>query len=787
MAAIGGEDGIRDAVRLDQLYVELDTLTPVARPDEAVEFGEREIRLMQEERKPLTAMEAATQEARLALLGDPGGGKSTFVKQLAAWLIAATLEETEPPDGWSDDTLPLLTNLRDLAPRLAELELDGLSTEQRNRQMVSALHEQWRADIESLPMTADPTMDVLEAALTDGSVLVIFDGLDEVLESARHRVSWMLDALLATYPDIAHVIVTCRVRSYVGDAVLPDFGDHRLAPFDEEKIERFIQGWYQAQVDLQRLTPDTAKARREDLTPAALSDNLRELAENPMLLTTMVIIHQRDVGLPKERVRLYHQAVTVLLHRWQRHKGTQVSPALGAVLADERKMRAILERLAHEAHQQEVREQGRLRLGGLIEVLSESEYLGDFGLAGEFLKYVDEKAGVLVGEGGSEQAGHPVTYAFPHRTFQEYLAGCYLISGRPSARKMRPYAETGDFWYLAAQLAGEELLYNRRSDPVLLDLMYELCATSEPTTERDWRTALWSGHMAKLVGPADVGTDDEPGGGSEYLERLTERMVRIVDGGLLTPLERADAGRILSVLGDPRRGVGIVDGVPDIVWCDVPGGEFWMGDDRGATNEQPAHKLVLPDFRMAKYPVTNAQYAAFVTATGRSASRHWQGKEPPVELMNHPVVNVTWHDAMAFCAWLSDQLGETIRLPSEAEWEKAAKGDQDNRRYPWGEDEPDENHCNFDMSVGTTTTVGMYPTGISPYQCHDLSGNVWEWTLSLWGKDYMDPEFGYPYDIADGREDLSAPDSVLRVLRGGAFSLVQRRRALRRSRQLATV
>ena len=145
---------------------------------------------------------------------------------------------------------------------LAELELDGLSTEQRNRQIVSALHEQWRADIESLPMTADPTMDVLEAALTDGSVLVIFDGLDEVPESARHRVGWMLHALLATYPDIAHVIVTCRMRSYVGDAVLPDFGDHRLAPFDEEKIERFIQGWYQAQVDLQRLTLNVAASKK---------------------------------------------------------------------------------------------------------------------------------------------------------------------------------------------------------------------------------------------------------------------------------------------------------------------------------------------------------------------------------------------------------------------------------------------------------------------------------------------------------------------------------------------
>ncbi len=176
-----------------------------------------------------------------------------------------------------------------------------------------------------------------------------------------------------------------------------------------------------------------------------------------------------------------------------------------------------------------------------------------------------------------------------------------------------------------------------------------------------------------------------------------------------------------------------------------------MGDDRGATNEQPAHKLELFDFRIAKYPVTNAQYAAFVAATGQEAPRFWQGNRPPAELMNHPVVYVTWHVAVAFCVWLSDELDEKIRLPSEAEWEKATKGDQDNRRYPWGDNEPDENRCNFAMNVGTTTTVGMYPMGISPYQCHDMSGNVWEWTSSLCGeKNPMDPEFGYPYDAGDG-------------------------------------
>ena len=312
---------------------------------------------------------------------------------------------------------------------------------------------------------------------------------------------------------------------------MSNFREHRLAPLEIEKIARFVKGWYQAQVDLRRLATSTAEERRDDLTQAALSADLEEPAKNPMLLTTMAIIHQRNVGLPRERVRLYHQAVTVLLHRWQRHKGLNASQALGAIRSDELEMRMILERLAHDAHQYEANEQGKLRRGTLIEVLEAPEFLGKLSLAGEFLDYVDKRAGVLVGEGGDESASIPLTYTFPHRTFQEYLAGCYIISGRPSGRKLRCYANAGDFWSLSALLAGEELLYNRRNQTVLLDLMYDLCPSTEPETERDWRAALWSGLMTVQVGLKVVIQDEEPEGGEHYLRRVTERMVAILEHG----------------------------------------------------------------------------------------------------------------------------------------------------------------------------------------------------------------------------------------------------------------
>ena len=142
--------------------------------------------------------------------------------------------------------------------------------------------------------------------------------------------------------------------------------------------------------------------------------------------------------------------------------------------------------------------------------------------------------------------------------------------------------------------------------------------------------------------------------------------------------------------------------------------------------------------------------------------------------------------ALPICAWLTNDWREAgkigaddvVRLPSEAEWEKAAAWDGANhRRYPWGNDW-DANKCNNDeLKLGGTSPVGIFPEGASPYGCLDMAGNVWEWTTSLWGlwnnkKSTFEMQFPYPYQADDGRENLEADDDTARVLRGGAFSYV---------------
>jgi formylglycine-generating enzyme required for sulfatase activity len=177
---------------------------------------------------------------------------------------------------------------------------------------------------------------------------------------------------------------------------------------------------------------------------------------------------------------------------------------------------------------------------------------------------------------------------------------------------------------------------------------------------------------------------------------------------------------------------------------------------------------VSPNYYLAKTPVTNAQYRAFVLATGSETPSGWTNRTPPRGKDDHPVVDVSWDDALSYCRWLAEVTGRDYTLPSEAEWEKAARG-SNGRIYPWGHDLDPSRANHFDSLFNITSAVGGFPSGDSPYGVQELSGNVWEWTRSLWGEDWREPTFKYPYNSIDGRECLDAPKSILRVLRGGAF------------------
>jgi len=160
------------------------------------------------------------------------------------------------------------------------------------------------------------------------------------------------------------------------------------------------------------------------------------------------------------------------------------------------------------------------------------------------------------------------------------------------------------------------------------------------------------------------------------------------------------------------------DNPAGIEWVEIPAGDFLYGDKKERITIENA-------FLIGKYPVTNAQYKCFLDANpNHRIPSHWlqRTRNYPVGLENHPVVNVNWQDAQAFCKWAG------CRLPTEEEWEKAARG-TDGRKYPWGEDWRNRKYCNNeDSQIGSTTPVDNYPEGVSPYGVWDMSGNVSEWT-----------------------------------------------------------
>jgi formylglycine-generating enzyme required for sulfatase activity len=275
------------------------------------------------------------------------------------------------------------------------------------------------------------------------------------------------------------------------------------------------------------------------------------------------------------------------------------------------------------------------------------------------------------------------------------------------------------------------------------------------------------------------------------VERLRGWMVHLLGSGL-PAVERARAGICLAKLGDPRFDpeVWFLPKDPRLGFCDVPEGSFLMGSDRSVDprtydEETPQHELHLPAFYLARFPVTVAQFQSFVEDSGYT-DHHPASLEG---VSNHPVVVVSWFDAWNYCAWLEKKLrlrAETILsssaepeplwqklaegilhvgLPSEAEWEKAARGG-DGRIFPWGNPSDVEKANYNETGVGEPNTVGCFSAGRSPFGCEEMAGNVWEWTRSGWGKDFWNPEFAYPYDPQDGREDKSR--EILRVLRGGS-------------------
>lgn len=363
---------------------------------------------------------------------------------------------------------------------------------------------------------------------------------------------------------------------------------------------------------------------------------------------------------------------------------------------------------------------------------------------------VRESAYLLLEHEGERQPGHEVLPgALDRVAANEIIAGLRGVQPRPrliflaaceSAR--RPEGNTGLFVGLAPQLAEAGVpAIVAMQDLVPMELAHTL-------TLDFYRRLFEHGEVDRALNEARnlLFKQDKFEWGIPVL------FLRLADGRLFAPN--------VAAAHKPFE--------PELVF--VPAGAFQMGDD-AVPAEAPRHSATLGAFFIGRYPVTNREYAEFLRRTpGQDVpfKAGWFNRKPPQARLDHPVTGVSWYDAVAFCAWLAQETGRRYRLPSEAEWEKAARG-VDGRRFPWG-DAWDEGRANVG-GTGTAPVMGR-PEGESPYECREMAGNVEEWTRSLWGEQWSPPAYSYPYDAADGREPASAAElspQAKVVHRGGSY------------------
>jgi formylglycine-generating enzyme required for sulfatase activity len=776
------------AVEPDELESELARIAGLVPGDKAWHaeaLREREVEVV------LSVNQALADHPRLVVLGAPGSGKTTFLHYLALTyardlrdrpgLVAERLglEDKE------ERRLPVLLPLRDFARHLSTTQEDaGLDGP---RFLLDYLSDYFSAQEITLPP------DYFRAALEAGEAAVLLDGLDEVADpDLRRRVARITEAFTRRYPANRYV-VTSRIVGYTGAARLgEEYLCATVRDFDRAAVARFVRNWSLAvEVALAGRRSPTIERRAAEGAEALLAavqanERVRELAVNPLLLTVIALVHRYRVKLPERRAELYEECIEVLLGYWDEARGVR-GYALPGLVLDAGDKRSLLEPVAFWMQERQLREIDRemllRQLRELFRPLSDDKRQA--GKRAEvFVALINARSGLI------QERGLGV-YSFSHLTFQEYLAA-RALAGREDFIDYALGVAGDDSWREVLLLAAGYL----STQGVERVTAYVRALMDHDVEPEPYHNLVLAADCLRDVGRARVAGDLW----GEVTCRLQRDMT--ADGSTdRTPApvaRRVAAGNALGRVGDPRVGGPRFRGrclEPELIT--VPAGVFWMGSETEAAwdDEKPAHRLVLPEFQIARFPVTNAQYKLFVDAGGYEQQRYWTGAGwawrqgggqqygrknrdwpegwedggYPPERANHPVVNVTWFEALAYSRWLADATGRPYRLPSEAEWEKAARGAGDRREYPWGDKfEPAKANLSIgDEQVGGTSPVGIYPGGASPYGVEDLSGNVWEWCSSLFRR--------YPFRMEDGREDEETEGS--RVVRGGSWADIGERLA----------
>jgi len=670
----------------------------------------------------------------MIILGDPGSGKTTLLKYILIMIIEGKALHTL---GISSGLIPFFAPLRELKNPDAE---DFNSFIKR----VCCL--------ESYSITDEIFTNLLE----NKQGIILFDGLDEVADkNTRLKVCRWIDKARRNYVHTPFII-TSRFAGYTQESRLEgSVLELVIQDFTPEEVRTFLIKWFKTvEVALnpgkeERLCEEKGEKEAKELADNInQSEHIKKLAVNPLMLQIIALIRRdRGTALPQRRVELYKECISVLLEKWDMAKGLNS-------LISAAEVRLILQPVALWLHEKEERRSAPLP--DIIEIIKKP--LSNFGKTidpKQLLLNIRDRSGIFMGYNETE-------YGFAHLSFQEYLAAEEI---RNKVTRDNNEIEILIKNYSIRWWREAILLCLGLDNPSILDKFIERIVftkdfETEPTIVNDALKDAVSKPFDTLLGLLK---------NKKLSDKAKEQIQRILrQFGKEDELKRA--GVMPEIIIKPDKPEKILHKKDNSEMVLIPAGSFLYGskvDDKEAqSNEKPQVLIDLPAFYMDIYPTTNEQYCRFLNDAQPDANKlgGWFYFKDSYEkekcrilkdknryaiesgFERNPVSFVNWFGAKAYADW-----AEKI-LPTEKQWEKAARG-TDGRRYPWGNDF-EEGRCNYGRKHKGTTPVNKYEQGESPYGCYDMAGNVWEWTCTN-------------YKTEKEQDDFKSDEWI--VLRGGSW------------------